>query len=415
MTGTNFAKDHIVANRLKMVNREQLPADQRRFHDAVKAIRRHPISGPFITLLNSSPDLATRVAHLGHYFHARGQVDESIVPIKSRGFIAAIGARALDGVYEWAAWINWALEAGVPQPVVDAIRERKPLGPLPPEDALALDICLQLAAGQHRLDDRTFAAALERFGTKGLIELVATLGYFALIAIPLNAFEIEMAAEQLAIRKPFAPLPIDQHPGSTPPGAARAAFAPDEPPQTTQRIPLVNRIEDLAPADRHFFDRVVRTRGRIDGPFQVLLHSPDLADRIAVVGEPLLYGPAVPAPARALAWLLTAAELDCDYEWALARAAAEAAGLPAALIEAAGRRQALPGLTAAQRAVADFCLQLLRGNHHVSDDAYRATVERFGVPATVQIAASVGYFFMQAMIINAFEVRPAGDAAELIL
>src|SRR5688572_12951989 len=85
--------DHIVANRVSVVQRGDLPADQRRFHDAVKAIRRSPISGPFIVLLNSSPDLATRFAHLGHYFHARGQVDESIVPIRVRGFIAAIGAR----------------------------------------------------------------------------------------------------------------------------------------------------------------------------------------------------------------------------------------------------------------------------------------------------------------------------------
>jgi 4-carboxymuconolactone decarboxylase len=398
-----------------MVERAQLPADQRRFHDAVRAIRRHPISGPFITLLNSSPDLATRVAHLGHYFHARGQADESIVPMRVRGLIAAIGARALDGVYEWAAWINWALDAGVPQAAVDAIRERKPLGPLPPEDALVMDICVQLASGDHRLDDRTFAVALDRFGAQGLVELVAALGYFALIAIPLNAFEIEMASEQLALRKPFAPLPIDGHPGGAPAGRTRAPFPPELPPGSTPRIPPILRIEDLAPANRHFYDRIVRTRGRIAGPFQVLLHSPDLADRIAVVGEPLLYGSAIGAPARALVWLLTAAELDCDYEWVMARAAAQAAGLPSALIEAAGRRQALPGATPEQRVVADFCHQLLRGNHHVSDEAYRAAIERFGVPATVQIAATIGYFFMQAALINAFDVRPEGDPSELVL
>jgi len=106
MNPSEDSDDHIVANRVSMIQREQLPEDQRRFHDAVREIRRSPISGPFIVLLNSSPDLATRVAHLGHYFHARGQVDESIVPMRVRGFIAAIGARALDGAYEWCAWIN---------------------------------------------------------------------------------------------------------------------------------------------------------------------------------------------------------------------------------------------------------------------------------------------------------------------
>ena len=398
-----------------MIQREQLPRDQRRFHDAVKAIRRNPISGPFITLLNSSPDLATRVAHLGHYFHARGQVDESIVPMRVRGFIAAIGARALDGAYEWCAWINWALGAGVSQATVDAIRESRPLPPLPHADQLALAVCSELTSGAHRLSEQTFSAALEHFGWRGLVELVATLGYFALIAFPLNAFEIEMTSDQLAKRKPFAPLPLPPHPGVTPAGAPRAAFAPEAAPRRSARIPVVTSIEDLEPADRHFFDRVVRTRGRVAGPFGVLLSSPDLADRVAVVGEPLVYGKAIPAPARALVWLLTAAEFDCDYEWAFARAAAEEAGLPAALVDAAGRRLPLTGAMPELEAVADFCHQLLRGNHHVNDGVYRATVERFGVPATVQIAATVGYFVMQAALLNAFEIGPEGDATELVL
>jgi 4-carboxymuconolactone decarboxylase len=398
-----------------MIQRGELPADQRRFHDAVREIRRSPISGPFIVLLNSSPDLATRVAHLGHYFHARGQVDESIVPLQVRGFIAAVGARALDGAYEWCAWINWALEAGVSQATVDAIREGRPLPPLSRAEALALAVCTELTSGDHRLSDRTFGAALEHFGTRGLVELVATLGYFALIAFPLNAFEIEMTSEQLARRKPFARLPVPPHPGATPSGAPRPAFAPETPPRPSPRIPSVKRIEDLPPADRHFFDRVVRTRGRVAGPFEALLHSPDLADRVAVVGEPLLYGAAIPEPARALTWLVTAAELDCDYEWTVARAAAQAAGLPAALIDAAGRRQPLAGATADLKAAADFCHQLLRGNHHVSEEAYRATVERFGVPATVQIAATVGYFVMQAVLLNAFEILPEGEPSELVL
>ncbi|MCC7486386.1 MAG: hypothetical protein IT529_15545 [Burkholderiales bacterium] len=404
-----------MANRVHMIERAALPGNERRFHDAVKAIRRHPISGPFITLLNSSPDLAARVAHLGHYFHARGQADESIVPIRLRGFIAALGARVLDGEYEWCAWVNWALDAGVPQPVVDAVREGRPLGELPAEDALVLGICTQLATGSHRLDERTFAAALGHFGARGLVEVVASLGYFALIAFPLNACEIEMTPEQLAGRRPFARLPIPPHPGCTPVGAPRAPFFAGLAPRATPRIPPVTRIEELAPADHHFFDRVVRTRGRVAGPYSVLLHSPDLAERVAAVGEPLVYGSAIPAPARALSWLLAAAEFDCDYEWALARAAARHAGFSGALIEAAGRRENLPGLTAGQGAIADFCLQLLRGNHHVSDEAYRAVIDRFGIPATVQIATTVGYFAMQAMLLNAFDVRSEGDPSQLLL
>ena len=83
-------------SRLAMVEREQLPESERRFYDAVKAIRRRPMSGPFIVTLNSSPDLASRFAHLGHYFHSRGQADESILSVRVRTFVALVGSRALD-------------------------------------------------------------------------------------------------------------------------------------------------------------------------------------------------------------------------------------------------------------------------------------------------------------------------------
>ena len=67
------------------------------------------------------------------------------------------------------------------------------------------------------------------------------------------------------------------------------------------------------------------------------------------------------------------------------------------------------------KVVADFCHQLLRGNHHVSDETYRAAVDHLGVPATVQIAATVGYFVMQAVLLNAFEIAPEGDPSELVI
>ena len=111
--------------RLSAIDREALPEGQRRFHDAVKAIRRRPISGPFIVTMNSSPDLAARFAQLGHYFHARGQADESILPMRVRCFVAAPRLARARRRYEWSAWLNWALEAGMPQDTVDAIRERR--------------------------------------------------------------------------------------------------------------------------------------------------------------------------------------------------------------------------------------------------------------------------------------------------
>jgi len=76
---------------------------------------------------------------------------------------------------------------------------------------------------------------------------------------------------------------------------------------------------------------------------------------------------------------------------------------------------ALAWPTTELKVVADFCHQLLRGNHHVSDGTYRAAVDCFGVPATVQLAATVGYFVMQGVLLNAFEIAPEGEPSELVL
>ena len=299
--------------RLSAIDREALPEGQRRFHDAVKAIRRRPISGPFIVTMNSSPDLAARFAQLGHYFHARGQADESILPLRMRCFVALLGSRVLDGIYEWSAWVNWALEAGMPQDTVDAIREGRTPKNLTPEESLVAEYFTQLISGNHRVSDATHQAALDHFGVQGLVELVVTLGYFAMIALPLNAFEIEMSPDQMNLRKPFEPLRVKGDPATRPKPGER-----DLPPISGKgalkpRIPPILRHEDLAPEHQHFFDRIIRTRGWISGVFQVLLafarHGRTHGARRRVL--PRRDDPS--CAIQALTGLIVARELDSDY------------------------------------------------------------------------------------------------------
>ena len=396
--------------RLGRLERAALPEAERRFYDAVQAIRRRPISGPFIVAMNSSPDLAARFAHLGHYFHARGQADESIVPIRVRAFISLLGSRALDAPYEWAAWVNWALEAGVAKPIVDAIREGRATPDLDLEQKLVAGLCAQLIGGSHRVDAQTFQAALDRFGARGLVELVVTLGYFAMIALPLNAFEIEMAPAQISLRKPFAPLQIYGRPWTASEGVQAAC--PNLMPDTARepRVPLLATHDDLAASDQHFLDRVVRTRGWIAPVFGLLLHTPDVAERIAAIGELFLYQTLLPPRARVLAWLATARDFDCTYTWTAGVSAARSAGVEASLVDAIEHRGALVKATEEDRALLLFCWQLLRGNHHVSEDAYDAVSSRQGVKQAVQLSTAVGYVAMMSVLANAFAIPDApGD------
>ncbi|MGQ0749031.1 MAG: carboxymuconolactone decarboxylase family protein [Betaproteobacteria bacterium] len=393
-------------SRLAAVPREALPEDQRRFYDAVKAIRRGPVSGPFIVTMNSSPDLAARIAHLGHYFHARGQADESILPLRVRAFVALVGSRALDAPYEWAAWVNWALEAGVPQDTVDAIREDRTPASLTSEEALIARFCSELTAGDHRLSDDVFQSALARYRVQGVVELAMTLGYFAMIALPLNAFEMEMTAEQKSLRKPFAPLEVRPAPTA---GRDRAPSFGSRP--GTPRVPLLSGHADVPPEHQHFLDRIVRTRGWIPPAFQVLLHTPDAAERAAHIGAYLLYESGLTPATRALVALIAARALDCDYLWTVSAHAAQDAKVDSQLVTAIERGRLAQEAGSDERALLHFCGQLLGGNHHMDEAAYQAALKAFGVAGLIQISVTLGYFVMMALIVNAFEVSPPADSS----
>ncbi len=157
----------------------------------------------------------------------------------------------------------------------------------------------------------------------GLVELIVTLGYFGMIAFPLNAFEMEMTAEQKGLRKPFEPLRVDESSAANPAASVSAPFVRSAAGALSQRLSRITAQADMPVEHRHYFDRIIRSRGRVCGPFQVLLHSPDVAERVAAVGEPILYDTLLPPPAKALTWLITAREFDCDYEWALSEHAAQ--------------------------------------------------------------------------------------------
>jgi 4-carboxymuconolactone decarboxylase len=387
--------------RLSPLTRESLPEDQRRFFDAVRAIRRRPISGPFIVTINSSPDLAARFAHLGHYFHSRGQADESILSARVRTFVALVGSRALNVPYEWNAWVGWALEAGVPQATADAIRDGREPAQLTNEETVVRDYCRELTSGVHQLTSATYQRALQLFGEQGVTELAVCLGYFAMIAFPLNAFEIAMTAEQKAMRKPFEPLLVPAHPGEPAARTTPPAFAAVDAP----RLRPLTQHADLKAPDQHYLDRVIRTRGHVSGIYQRLLHTPDVADRIATVGAFFLYETMLSPAQRSLVWLITARELDCAYTWHASETAARAAGLTPGLIDAIKSGGALP-LNDEQRDVVAFCRELLLGNHHVCDATYERITRRLGVPATIQIAAALGYIAMMSIVANTFALAP---------
>ena len=71
------------------------------------------------------------------------------------------------------------------------------------------------------------------------------------------------------------------------------------------RLPEVQR-EDLPADQQNFYDGIAQTRGEVRGPFAMLLHSPDVASRIAHVGTYIRFETTLEPPMRELAILTVA-------------------------------------------------------------------------------------------------------------
>ncbi len=54
------------------------------------------------------------------------------------------------------------------------------------------------------------------------------------------------------------------------------------------RLPDMTR-DHLKPEDQQFYDAIADSRGSVRGPYGVLLHSPDLAARVAHTGTYVRY------------------------------------------------------------------------------------------------------------------------------
>ena len=146
---------------------------------------RGALHGPFTVFLHC-PELSGRLAHLGAFVRFEGTLNKRV-----RVLAAMTVARELDAVYVWGAQTGNARMQNVPEATITAIREKHSRG-LPAEDAQIVDFTRRLLR-EHRVDDATVKALQARFGNEGFIELTGAIGYYSMLAMTVNACELEAA------------------------------------------------------------------------------------------------------------------------------------------------------------------------------------------------------------------------------
>ncbi|PLQ00488.1 4-carboxy muconolactone decarboxylase [Cupriavidus pauculus] len=140
---------------------------------------RNVSAGPWVPLLRS-PELLNRLQRMGAYLRY-----ESAFEPRLSEFVILLTARQWSNQYEWLAHQKLALKAGVSQPVAQAIAEgRRPTGMSADEEAL-YDFIDELDRNKS-ISDPTYARIKDKFGERGVIDLIAINGYYSMLAAVLN-------------------------------------------------------------------------------------------------------------------------------------------------------------------------------------------------------------------------------------
>jgi 4-carboxymuconolactone decarboxylase len=173
-----------MARLTSITDKSQVAAKDQPIVDSIVASR-GALQGPFTMFLHS-PELAGRLAHLGAYVRFEGSLD-----MRVRVLAAMTVARELEAVYVWGAQTGGARRLSVPETTITAIRENHSRG-VPAEDAQIIDFTRQLMR-KHRIDEATVKALIGRFGNDGFIQLTGAIGYYSMLAMTVNACELEAA------------------------------------------------------------------------------------------------------------------------------------------------------------------------------------------------------------------------------
>ncbi len=145
---------------------------------------RGAVRGGFAVML-ASPEVTQRIAHVGSYVRFDSPVEKLF-----RELAATVASAELENPFEYVVHARQCRQLGVNEVVVQAVLDRSPVSGASEDQMIAINFARELTR-EHKLSDATFQAARKRLGDAGVVDLIAAIGYYAMIAVCHVALEIE--------------------------------------------------------------------------------------------------------------------------------------------------------------------------------------------------------------------------------
>jgi 4-carboxymuconolactone decarboxylase len=157
---------------------------------------------------------------------------------------------------------------------------------------------------------------------------------------------------------------------------------------------------EMTPAQRTMVEHLFAgPRAGANGPFNVLLRSPEMGDIAQQFGASMRFNQAMPRKLNEMAIIITARYWTAQYEWYAHKRAALQAGLNPAIVEAIQNGKRPAAMTKDEAAVYTFCTEVLN-TKHVSDATFQTAKDAVGEKGVVDLMGVMSWYQMVSMLLN---------------
>ena len=148
--------------------------------------------------------------------------------------------------------------------------------------------------------------------------------------------------------------------------------------------------------------------GSAIGPFNVLLHVPELGSGLWALIDALFKHSELPFTTKETVILLTGADRGAPYELYSHESVAASHGMSAQKVRSLAAGQRSPGLSTEEAIAVDATRVLLSGRP-LPNSVYRAVHDAFGVHGAAEIAYLIGCYTTICTLLNTFDVDVPGS------
>jgi 4-carboxymuconolactone decarboxylase len=163
----------------------EMTSQQKSVHDEAANGRRGRAPAPLAAWIRV-PELASRVQKLGEFLRY-----ETRLPPRLSELAILVTARHWTSHWEWKVHKQEALKGGLSADIIDAIAAHRLPVFAAEDEKLVFRISTTLLR-EHTISDELYREATDVLGEAALVELIGVLGYYALVSMTLNTFEIGM-------------------------------------------------------------------------------------------------------------------------------------------------------------------------------------------------------------------------------